>query len=152
MSNSIDTEVIERIRTAAHPLTGAPSDYDSLLELIGERRFVLLGEASHGTHEFYQERAMITRRLIEERGFTAVAVEADFPDVNRVNCFVRGMNDDCDADQALSSFTRFPRWMWRNTVVRDFVAWLREHNDRQTTVNSRVSFYGLDLYSLGCRG
>lgn len=148
MPNSIDTEIIERIRAAAHPLTGASSDYDRLLELIGERRFVLLGEASHGTHEFYQERAAITRRLIEERRFRTVAVEADFPDANRINRFVRGMNDDRDADQALSSFMRFPRWMWRNTVVRDFVAWLREHNDRQTAVNSRVSFYGLDLYSL----
>lgn len=118
-----------------------------LLGLIGDARFVLLGEATHGTHEFYAERAEITRRLIEERGFAAVAVEADWPDAYRVNCFVRGAGEDADAERALGDFRRFPRWMWRNTVVRDFVAWLREHNDRRPS-EQRTGFYGLDLYSL----
>src|SRR3954469_354123 len=136
------------VRAAAHPLTGAAGDYDPLLDLIGDTRLVLLGEASHGTHEFYQERAAITRRLIVERGFTAVAVEADWPDAWRVNRWVRGNGDDADAEAALGGFQRFPNWMWRNTVVRDFVTWLRDHNARLPDGATSASFYGLDLYSL----
>src|SRR3954462_2734280 len=102
---------------------------EALLAAIGHRRFVLLGEASHGTHEFYAERARITRALIETRGFTAVAVEADWPDAYRVNRYVRGVDDDADADEALSGFLRFPTWMWRNADVLDFVGWLRARND-----------------------
>jgi erythromycin esterase-like protein len=82
------------IREAAHPVTMASEDYDPLIELIGDAHFVLIGEASHGTHEFYQERASITKRLITEKGFTAVAVEADWPDAYRVNRYVRGIDDD----------------------------------------------------------
>ena len=117
------------ISSAAHLLKGTPNDYDPLLELIGDARFVLLGEATHGTHEFYQERARITQRLIAEKGFTAVAVEADWPDAYRVNRYVRAQADDADAAQALTGFKRFPTWMWRNTDVVDFVEWLRSHND-----------------------
>ena len=95
----------------------------------GDARFVLIGEASHGTHEFYRERARITRRLIEERGFTAVAVEADWPDAYRINRYVRGTSDDPDALAALGDFQRFPRWMWRNADVLEFVEWLRDYND-----------------------
>jgi Erythromycin esterase homolog len=108
---------------------------------------VLLGEASHGTHEFYRERARITRRLIEEKGFVAVAVEADWPDAYRVNRYVRGAPEDADAEEALRGFRRFPTWMWRNAEVLDFVGWLRAHNDRQGA-GGAVGFYGLDLYSL----
>ncbi|MFN8512622.1 MAG: erythromycin esterase family protein [Thermomicrobiales bacterium] len=136
------------LREAARPLTGADDDYDALLELIGEARFVLLGEASHGTHEFYRERATITQRLIAERGFTAVAVEADWPDAYRVNRWVRGLGDDASAEEALGGFLRFPTWMWRNTVVRDFVGWLRAHNAALPGDSQGVGFYGLDLYSL----
>src|SRR5439155_2649475 len=107
------------VREAAVPLTGASGDYDPLLDLIGDARFVLLGEASHGTHEFYAERARITRRLIEEKGFTAVAVEADWPDAYRVNRYVRGAGDDGEAIAALGDFRRFPTWMWRNADVLD---------------------------------
>ena len=121
--------------------------HDDLLDLAGDARLVLIGEATHGTHEFYAERAAITRRLIEERGFAAVAAEADWPDAYRVNCFVRGAGDDADASAALGDFRRFPRWLWRNTVTRDFVAWLREHNDARPR-ERRVGFYGIDLYSL----
>src|SRR5919109_4822268 len=109
------------VRAAAYPLSGTASDYDPLIEMVGDARFVLIGEASHGTHEFYHERAQITKRLITEKGFTAVAVEADWPDAYRVNCYVRGAGDDANADDALAGFKRFPTWMWRNTVVRDFV-------------------------------
>ncbi len=138
----------ETIRQAAHPLTGAASDYDPLLELIGDARFVLLGEASHGTHEFYRSRAEITKRLIREKGFTAMAVEADWPDAYRVNRFLKGESDDKEAVEALADFKRFPTWMWRNADVLDLVGWLREHNDRQPPGAQRFGFYGLDLYSL----
>src|SRR5918993_4536818 len=122
--------LLQSIRKVVHPLTGDHEDYDRLLELIGDARFVLLGEASHGTHEFYRERAQITKRLIEEKGFTAVAVEADWPDAYRVNRYVRGRGDDQSSDEALAGFKRFPAWMWRNADVLDFVGWLRAHNDR----------------------
>lgn len=134
------------IHAAAHPLSGAASDYDPLLDFVGDARFVLLGEATHGTAEFYDERARITRRLIEEKGFTAVAVEADWPDAWRVNRYVRAEGQDADGRAALSGFERFPAWMWRNTTVLDFVEWLRRRND--TTSSTKAGFYGLDLYSL----
>jgi len=108
---------------------------------------VLLGEATHGTHEFYRERAFITRRLITEKGFTAVAVEADWPDAYRVNRFVRGMGADEESVDALGDFGRFPTWMWRNADVLDFIGWLRAHNETKAE-DERGGFYGLDLYSL----
>jgi len=137
-----------QLETVAHPLTGAPADYDPLLTLVGNARFVLLGEASHGTHEFYRERAQITKRLIQEKGFTAVAVEADWPDAYRVNRYVHGVSDDAESVEALANFERFPTWMWRNADVLDFVGWLRAHNDARASGATSVGFYGLDLYSL----
>lgn len=139
------TSAAAAIRAAAHPITGGPADYDGLLDLVGDARFVLLGEATHGTHEFYAERARITQRLVREKGFNAVAVEADWPDAYRVNRYVRGQGDDADAGQALSGFRRFPAWMWRNADVATFVEWLRRHN---MVSREKVGFYGLDLYSL----
>ncbi|MGD1072500.1 MAG: erythromycin esterase family protein [Bryobacteraceae bacterium] len=136
------------IRDAAHPLTHSAADYDPLIEFIGDARFVLLGEASHGTHEFYRERVRITKRLILEKGFTAVAVEADWPDAYRVNRYVQGQSADADSADALSGFRRFPAWMWRNAVVLDFIGWLREHNDSLSDGIGKTGFYGLDLYSL----
>ncbi|AWN22307.1 erythromycin esterase [Deinococcus irradiatisoli] len=133
-----------RLNAAAHPLTGAESDYDALLEYLGDAEFVLIGEASHGTHEFYRERARLTRRLIEERGFTGVAVEADWPDAYRLNRYVRGQSHDQGALDALGDFRRFPRWMWRNRDVLDFIEWLRGHNESAAV---QTGFYGLDLYS-----
>jgi erythromycin esterase-like protein len=115
---------------------------------IGHARFALLGEASHGTHDFYRERAEITKRLIKEKNFTAVAVEADWPDAYRVNRYVRALSDDIDGTEALSDFRRFPTWMWRNTVVLEFIEWLRAHNDALAPDVPKVGFYGLDLYSL----
>jgi erythromycin esterase-like protein len=109
---------------------------------------VLLGEASHGTHDFYRVRAEITKRLIRDKGFGAVAVEADWPDAYRVNRYVRGRSTDLDAADALGGFLRFPQWMWRNADVLDFVGWLRQYNDGQPGDASRIGFYGLDLYSL----
>jgi erythromycin esterase-like protein len=118
------------------------------MDMVGGARFVLLGEASHGTHEFYRERAQITKRLIKEKGFTAIAVEADWPDAYRVNRYVRGISDDVEAIDSLSDFRRFPTWMWRNADVLDFVGWLRAHNDSLPANSAKVGFYGLDLYSL----
>ena len=129
-------------------VAGGEHDYDQLLDWIGDRRYVLLGEASHGSHEFYQERARITRRLIEEKDFIAVCVEADWPDAYRVNRYVLDMSDDADAASSLDGFERFPAWMWRNHDVADFVTWLREHNDRCADDLEKARFYGLDLYSL----
>jgi erythromycin esterase-like protein len=148
MAVAAATRLADVVRDAAQPLTGAASDYDPLMELIGDARFVLLGEASHGTHEFYRARAEITKRLILEKGFTAVAVEADWPDAYRVNCYVRGAGADTEATEALGGFQRFPQWMWRNADVLDFVGWLREHDDSLPPDGPQVGFYGLDLYSL----
>jgi erythromycin esterase-like protein len=142
-------QVLDAIRREAHPLTGDARDYDALIALIGDARIVLLGEASHGTHEFYRERARITQRLVTELGFTAVAIEGDWPDAHRVDRFVRGARGDADAEEALRGFRRFPTWMWRNADVLNFVGWLRAHNDRLPSRERKVGFYGLDLYSLG---
>jgi len=146
-----EREVLEAIRREARPLTGDHPDYDALLDLVGDARIVLLGEASHGTHEFYRERVRITKRLILERGFTGVAIEGDWPDAYRVNRYVQraGVAADADAETALSGFRRFPTWMWRNSDVLDFVGRLRAHNERRHQATPKVGFYGLDLYSLG---
>jgi erythromycin esterase-like protein len=142
-----DAEARTHITAAAVPLDGSPADFDLALELIGDAGCVLIGEASHGTHEFYRLRAALTKRLILERGFTGVAVEADWPDAYRVNRYVRGEGSDADAIEALADFKRFPAWMWRNADVLDFVGWLRAVNDSRAP-GARVGFYGLDLYSL----
>lgn len=137
------------IRRVAVDAPGGVPPREVLSELIGDARVVLIGESSHGTQEFYRARAEITKWLIEEKGFCAVAAEADWPDAYRVNRYVRGGTDDNTAEQALRGFERFPAWMWRNVVVRDFVEWLRENNRRCAQHNRpQTGFYGLDLYSL----
>lgn len=138
-------DLIASIREQARPLTGGDNDYDEFMDLIGSVPIVLLGE---GTHEFYQQRVQITKRLILEKGFNAVAVEADWPDAYRVNRFVRGEGHDAIAAESLGGFQRFPAWMWRNADILDFVGWLKEHNDRLNLPTEKVGFYGLDLYSL----
>jgi erythromycin esterase-like protein/predicted phosphoribosyltransferase len=135
------------VRARAIALKGDPAQYDALIDGIGDATIVLLGEATHGTHEFYRERAFITRRLIEEKGFAAVAVEADWPDAYRINRYVRGSSGDEEAVQALGDFGRFPTWMWRNADVLDFIGWLRTRNETRPP-DARTGFYGLDLYSL----
>ena len=145
MTSIKDLSLTDAIRHHAYQLDGGLHDYDDLLDLVGEARFVLLGEATHGTHEFYAERARITQRLIAEKGFTAVAVEADWPDAYRVNRYVRGDSGDRSAEESLDGFKRFPTWMWRNTDVVDFVEWLRNYNEANT---APAGFYGLDLYSM----
>lgn len=136
------------LRDAARPLADPGDVPDTLIDALAQSRFVLLGEASHGTEDFYDYRARITRRLIAERGFDAVAVEGDWPDAWRVNRHVRGGGDDADAASALSGFERFPSWMWRNTVVAGFVQWLRSENFKRPADEAATGFYGIDLYSL----
>jgi protein-L-isoaspartate(D-aspartate) O-methyltransferase len=135
----------EQIRAAAEPIAEiAAVDLDSLLERIGEARVVLMGEASHGTAEFYAMRARITQELIERKGFDQVAVEADWPDAARIDHYVR----DLDVPPAeWQAFARFPTWMWRNSEVSDFVEWLRAYNS-ELPHRDRVRFAGLDLYSM----
>ncbi|MGZ8801630.1 MAG: erythromycin esterase family protein, partial [Mycobacterium sp.] len=139
-------EVIDRC--AVDALAGVPPA-EALEEIIGDARIVLIGESSHGTHEFYEARSAITKWLIQEKGFSAIAAEADWPDAYRVNRYVRGLGNDGSATEALSGFERFPAWMWRNTVVRDFVDWVHGHNQhRRESGGRQTGFYGLDLYSL----
>ncbi|HYP07648.1 MAG TPA: erythromycin esterase family protein [Bryobacteraceae bacterium] len=139
---------IDRLRSAAKPLSDIVRDLDPLLAACGDSPFVLIGEASHGTHEFYEVRARITQRLIEERGFQAVVVEADWPDANRIHRYVRGESTDAAPEEALSTFDKFPEWMWGNTVIRDFVGWLRSWNNSLPSSDRKAGFYGMDLYSL----
>jgi erythromycin esterase-like protein/predicted phosphoribosyltransferase len=162
-----DEEVRELLQTPTTPaqptaVTESPADQvrriaveapdgvpplQELDQLIGDARVVLIGESSHGTHEFYQARAEITKWLIDCKGFLGVAAEADWPDAYRVNRFVRGIGEDANAEEALRGFERFPTWMWRNTVVHGFADWLRERNGR-VEARRQAGFYGLDLYSL----
>lgn len=142
------TPTVEILRHKAHLLRGERSDYNPLLDLIGDARFVLLGEATHGTHEFYRARSEITKLLITQKGFIGMAVEADWPDAYRVNRFIQHIGHDTEAVDALRGFKRFPTWMWRNADVLDLVGWLREENHRFHKKAPKVGFYGLDLYSL----
>src|SRR5207249_3649212 len=134
-------------RSLSHPLR-MPADLDPLLERIGNARVVLLGEASHGTHEFYTWRAALTRRLIEEKGFNFVAVEGDWPDCYRVNRFVKGYPGSAPTAQlALETFRRWPTWMWANREVQELIGWMEWYNEGRPE-DEKVGFYGLDVYSL----
>ncbi len=154
-----DTDLVQRVHAIGHPLRDGDSHrYDPLIDMVGNARIVLLGEASHGTHEFYRERALITKRLIEEKGFSLVAVEGDWPECYHVNQWVRGASGS--ASDALGAFTAYPTWMWGNFDVLHFIEWLRRHNDALTPdgrpppdgrlppEGHKVGFYGLDLYSV----
>jgi len=135
------------LRETAEPIDGIDSvGLDALLDRIGDARIVLLGEATHGSSEFYRMRARITRELIVHRGFRAVAVEADWPDAARIDRYVRHLPPASGRQEA--AFSRFPTWMWRNQEVHEFVEWLRDHNGEIADPARRASFHGLDLYSL----
>ena len=145
LDRAADSAELDEIHDLALPLDH-PSDLDTLIERIGDARFVLLGEASHGTADYYRWRAEITRRLVVERGFSFVAVEGDWPDCFRVNRWLKGRGDPGrPARDVLGSFERWPTWMWANEEVAAFVGWLRDHNLR---TGAQVGFYGLDVYSL----
>lgn len=136
--------LLAEISEMSAPL-GEPADLDRLIDRIGNSRYVLIGEASHGTSDFYEWRAELSRRLIVERGFSFVAVEGDWPDCFRVNQWVKGRDSDSSAEEVLGMFQRWPTWMWANLEVAEFIDWLRGHNQ---STGSEVGFYGLDVYSL----
>ena len=136
----------DAIRTALRPVADV-EDCQMVVDFIGDAELALVGEASHGTHEFYASRAHLTRQLILQSGFRAVVVEADWPDAYRVNRYVRHESRDPNAVAALEDFRRFPTWMWRNADVVAFVEWLREHNEGLPP-EQQVGFYGMDLYAL----
>src|SRR3954463_3201333 len=139
------SQLIDSVREAAHLVGGTRRDYDPLFEMAEGAKFVLLGEASHGSHELYRERARITQRLIADLDFNAVVVEADWPDADRVNRWAQGRSDDGSPSHALRGFRRFPTWMWRNTAVVEFLSWLKKRNASQ---HAPALFQGMDLYSL----
>src|SRR5439155_4132781 len=143
-----DTTALEKaIAAKSRPLRGA-ADLDGLLQRIGDAHYVLLGEASHGTSEFYTWRTTLSQRLITEKGFSFIAVEGDWPDCYRVNRYVRGFPDSGDsAREVLHAFERWPTWMWANAEVVELVKCLRQHNE-PIDEDRRVGFYGLDVYSL----
>ncbi|HYC71955.1 MAG TPA: erythromycin esterase family protein [Opitutaceae bacterium] len=140
-------ETLAVLRAAAQPLETA-ADRARLVDRLRGASVVLIGESTHGTQDFYALRAQLTQELIERGGFSAVAIEGDWPDAYRVNRYVQHTGPELDAVAALGGFARFPTWMWRNTAVADFVAWLRAHNAAIRYPGRRVGFYGLDLYSL----
>jgi erythromycin esterase-like protein len=139
--------LIERVGRMALPLE-RPKDLDPLLERIGDARYVLLGEASHGTSDYYQWRARISQRLIREKGFSFIAVEGDWPDCYRVNRYIKGYSDSgLHAREVLDAFNRWPTWMWANEEVVALTEWLRRHN-AGLPESDRIGFFGLDVYSL----
>jgi erythromycin esterase len=141
-----DGDLGRQVLTFSSPLENS-NDLDPLLERIGDARFVLLGEASHGTHEYYLWRARISRRLIEEKGFDFIAVEGDWPDCYRVNQYIRGERAEMTAEEVLRGFSRWPTWMWANWEIVALSEWLRSHNEARPS-EEQVGFYGLDVYSL----
>ncbi|HEY0020993.1 MAG TPA: erythromycin esterase family protein [Longimicrobium sp.] len=145
--NGEEARLAESVRQAAIPLTGAADEYDPLLAMLNGRRFALLGEATHGTHEFYRERAEISQRLIAEQQFAAVIVEGEWEDAWSANQYVRGTGGETSAAAALGAFNQFPLWMWRNPEVAGFLDWLRTHNAARPAAQ-RVGFYGMDVYGL----
>ncbi|MFB3901905.1 MAG: erythromycin esterase family protein [Acidobacteriota bacterium] len=140
--------VIKALNNSALPLRHGAEEHDILIDRMAEASFVFIGEASHGTHEFYQQRAEITKRLIKEKGFQGVAIEADWPDAYRVHRYVTNMDAMPSTTASLSRFRHFPTWMWRNRVVEAFVEWLRAHNNSLPPDRPKVGVFGLDLYGL----
>ena len=140
-----DAALTAEIQRLARSLRTA-ADLDPLIDLIGDSRYVLLGESSHGTSEFYRWRTEISRRLIEEKKFSFIAVEGDWPDCYSVNRFVKG-NGSETAEEVLHAFARWPTWMWANREVVELTEWLRAHND-PLPADRKAGFFGLDVYSL----
>lgn len=138
---------LDRLKSASNRLE-SPADLDALLDDIGDSRFVMLGEASHGTHEYYTWRTHISKRLIREKGFSMIAVEGDWPDCYRLNRYIKGYEDSgSGAKEVLAEFNRWPTWMWANWETVALAEWLRRYNDALAS-EKRIGFYGLDVYSL----
>jgi len=147
-SATTPNHLLDRLKKDLIPLGRDSCAWNQLIKLTQNKQVVLLGEATHGTHEFYKLRAEITKRLIENHGFNAVAIEADWPDAYEVNRYVRAIDGANSVIQSLSGFRRFPHWMWRNKDVVEFLDWLRQHNTHRNRLGRAAGFYGLDLYSL----
>lgn len=140
-------EVADQVKEISYPLDNMKS-LDPLMEKIGNARFVLLGEATHGTHEFYTWRTKISQRLIKEKGFGFIAVEGDWPQCYKLNRYVKGYpNSGLSARDVLEGFVRWPSWMWANWEVVALAEWLKAHN-QTVGENKKVGFYGLDVYGL----
>jgi len=137
----------EQLKQQAHHFSQTDINYHHLFKMIGDAEVVLIGEATHGTEEFYQIRAEITKKLLECKGFNTIAIEADWPDAYKINRYVQGDVKIIDALDSLSEFERFPTWMWQNKVMLDFVSWLKDYNEKLKS-KDLVGVYGLDLYSL----
>lgn len=138
--------LVDSIRATAIPWESS-SAYATFLEEIKDKQFILLGGSTHGSQEFHEARVEITKQLILNHELTAIAIEGDWPSAYRVNQYVRWLGEDNNANEALSGFSRFPLWMWRNTAILDFVVWLRRHNENLPR-DQQVGFYGLDMYSM----
>ena len=142
-----EPEVINAIKQWAFPLQ-SKADLEPLFNRIGDARIVMLGEASHGTHEYYTWRSYISKKLIEENGFNFIAVEGDWPDCYRLNRFVKGHDvENKSAFKVLQSFNRWPTWMWANWEIMALANWMQRHN-AGLPANKKAGFYGLDVYSL----
>lgn len=154
MTKSAKSTTTINLKEFTHPLSlqDPARDYQPLLKAIGPAKIVLIGDSSHGTYEHYKERAEISRLLIKEKGFKAVILEADFPDAHVVNRYVKGggVSEQELSSHPLSTFKRFPRWMWKNEVMLGFVEWLKTYNDvtYSNSAKSKISLYGMDVYSL----
>lgn len=147
MSTDAQHKVINLINKSSTPLESENS-YANLIEQIADSRYVLIGEASHGTEEFYQTRINITKELILKKNFMAVVIEGDWPDVHRIHRFIQGDKDISSSVDALKEFTRFPTWMWKNSTMPPFLDWLKKYNDALDSKSEKIGFFGLDLYSL----
>lgn len=142
-----EAEVVNAIKQSAYPLQ-SKAGLQPLFDRIGDARIVMLGEASHGTHEYYTWRTHITKRLIEEKNFNFIAVEGDWPDCYRLNRFVKGYDTESKgAYNVLHTFNRWPTWMWANWEIIALADWLQKYN-AVFPANKKVGFYGLDVYSL----
>jgi len=146
MQKTAYQKLIAALNHAVEPIAEDEAEFSSVLEKIGDARFVLMGESTHGTHEFYQTRIALTKQLILKKGFMAVTIEGDWPDAHGVHRYIQGKSDN-DASTALNQFKRFPTWMWRNSTMPPFMDWLRTHNNN-LSATEKIGFYGLDLYSL----
>lgn len=147
MTNQAYQKLINIINNDAKELSNQNNDYSILLDKIGDSRFVLLGEATHGTHEFYQARIEITQELINKKNFMAVVIEGDWPDTYGIHRYLQGKSAKNNWQDALMNFKRFPIWMWRNKTLPPFLQWLRNYNDG-ISLSQKIGFYGMDLYSL----
>ena len=143
----MDFTLEEAVKNYALPFQ-SDEDLSTIIEAIGDAKIVLLGEASHGTSEFYTVRAKLSKMLIEQKGFSAIAVEGDWPSAQHVNRYIKGYGERKDnVQEVLKAFDRWPTWMWANEEIAEFIDWLKMHNDKRIS-NQKIGFYGIDIYSL----